>query len=265
MDDPGFFERLYFGFQAEYLVAGQLFGAGFEAFKLPADFGYDLMVTSQRHTTLGSASRIARDQDKPYVIQVKSRRVAAGNFSEGPNQRPEANIAFRIKASEYDLLVDEPSSFLVLVAYLPSIERVVLPPTLCVWLSGPQLRLLMENSYLSEERSGTTLQLRLDMVARLKPRQTRAELLARLRNNGQLTDEGVAELERTLPETLDLNWSASEYVSLLRQPWSRSEGGFYGAKNVAKALRSKYLDISQIHPVTEFPTADDCLSFPKNG
>ena len=34
-----FFERLYRGFEAEHYVAGKLFSVGYEAFKLPADFG----------------------------------------------------------------------------------------------------------------------------------------------------------------------------------------------------------------------------------
>lgn len=263
MNDPAFFERLYFGFQAENLVAGQLFGAGFEAFKLPGDFGYDLMVTSQRHASLGSTNKTARKIEKPYVVQVKSRRVLASDFSEGPNQRPEVNIAFRIRSSEYDLLIEEQNAFLVLVAYLPPAERVVLPPTLCIWLSGPQLSLMMDNSYLTAEKNGATTHFRLDIVARFKPRQTRADLLSRLCEKGQLTKEGSIELERALPETLDQNWSAREYVSLMRQQWSRSKG-FHGIKNITKALDPQHLDLAQIQPITGLPTADDCLSFPKH-
>ena len=34
-----FFDRLYKGFEAEYLVMGRIYAAGLEAFKLPGDFG----------------------------------------------------------------------------------------------------------------------------------------------------------------------------------------------------------------------------------
>jgi hypothetical protein len=40
----GFFESLYKGFEAEHYVAGKLFSVGYEAFKLPGDFGFDLIV-----------------------------------------------------------------------------------------------------------------------------------------------------------------------------------------------------------------------------
>jgi hypothetical protein len=256
MNRSAFFDRLYFGFQAEHLVAGQLFGAGFEAFKLPADFGFDLMVTSQRQKSLGSASELKINQDNPYVVQVKSRRVSPDSVSVGPNRRPQFAISFQIKSSEYDLLVEEPNSFLVLVSYLPSMSLVALPPTLCVWLCGPQLALLKEKSYLSEEKSRSTTLFRLDIVARLKPRQAREELLTQLRDKGQITVEGFAALEKALPEMLDLNWDASEYVSLLRHPWIPSEGKFEGVKNVAKTLHSKHLDLSRIHPDTIPPTFD---------
>ncbi len=53
-----FFDRLYLGFEAEYYIMGQLYSAGFEAFKLPADFGFDLMVTNQKESSLGSAQKI---------------------------------------------------------------------------------------------------------------------------------------------------------------------------------------------------------------
>jgi hypothetical protein len=35
-----FFESLYKGFEAEHYVAGKLFSVGYEAFKLPGDFGF---------------------------------------------------------------------------------------------------------------------------------------------------------------------------------------------------------------------------------
>ena len=43
-----FWDRLYKGLGAEYFITGELFMAGYEAFKLPADFGLDLIVTSQK-------------------------------------------------------------------------------------------------------------------------------------------------------------------------------------------------------------------------
>ncbi len=53
-----FFERLYRGFEAEHYVAGKLFSAGYEAFKLPADFGFDLMVTI--HSVLCNCAQLTQ-------------------------------------------------------------------------------------------------------------------------------------------------------------------------------------------------------------
>lgn len=69
---------LYQGFEAEYLVASGLFGAGLEAFKLPGDFGFDLLVSNQLQATqMASSPSKANDARSsfPYVLQVKSRRA----------------------------------------------------------------------------------------------------------------------------------------------------------------------------------------------
>ncbi|MBI5968057.1 MAG: hypothetical protein HY882_09410, partial [Deltaproteobacteria bacterium] len=48
-----FFERLYRGFEAEHYVAGKLFSVGYEAFMMPADFGFDLIVMNQKERSKG--------------------------------------------------------------------------------------------------------------------------------------------------------------------------------------------------------------------
>jgi hypothetical protein len=57
-----FFDRLYLGFEAEYYVMGQLFSAGYEGFKMPADFGFDILVTNQKEQSLNA------DSKKKYAI-----------------------------------------------------------------------------------------------------------------------------------------------------------------------------------------------------
>jgi hypothetical protein len=67
-----FFDRLYQGFEAEYMVAATMFGAGFEAFKLPGDFGFDLLVSNQLHAlpnTLAAKSDVQRPLF-PYSLPI---------------------------------------------------------------------------------------------------------------------------------------------------------------------------------------------------
>ena len=68
-----FYESLYKGFEAEYYVAGKLFSAGYEAFKLPGDFGFDLIVTNQKEQTKGPLRRKAVGSDMFIDIKKTTR------------------------------------------------------------------------------------------------------------------------------------------------------------------------------------------------
>jgi hypothetical protein len=81
-----FFERLYRGFEAEHYVAGKLFSAGYEAFMMPGDFGFDLMVTNQRERSKGPRLR-GRLLEPPFAVQVKSRRLMSSDFRPSTSGR----------------------------------------------------------------------------------------------------------------------------------------------------------------------------------
>ena len=55
-----FFDSLYKGFEAEHYVAGKLFSVGYEAFKLPGDFGFDLIVANQKEQSMRTLIRATR-------------------------------------------------------------------------------------------------------------------------------------------------------------------------------------------------------------
>jgi hypothetical protein len=77
-----FFEGLYKGFEAEYYVAGKLFSVGYEAFKLPGDFGFDLIVTNQKEQSIGPP-RKGRLLEPPFAVQVKCRSLRPLDFQRG--------------------------------------------------------------------------------------------------------------------------------------------------------------------------------------
>jgi hypothetical protein len=259
--DVGFFSRLYSGFQAEYLVAGKLFGAGLEAFKLPADFGFDLLVTNQKETSIGPAHAVQRAHSFPYAVQVKSRRVVEDMYTPGPNSRIEVVVNFRLSNSELDLMSSEDRSYLVCIAFLPAKPEVLGEPALYFWLKGSQLTALHQHSYLREIVHADTAQYDLKVGFRFLPRQTKRALLERLRSAGHVTPEGENELDAILPEELGVSWNAKEYVVLYRCAWTKPEG-YYGHRNVARLLRPPHLDLSKIGTAVEFPTEDTCPSFP---
>lgn len=264
MSDTDFFSRLYSGFEAEHFVTGKFFGAGLEAFKLPADFGFDLLVSNQKEASIGTASQIKRAFPFPYAVQVKSRRITDAHFAEGPNGRPEARINFRISASEFELLSAETRSYLVCVAFPPIKTTSIADQVLYFWLTGYQLGLLHKHSYLQKVTDNGKLQHDLKVGFRFLPTQSRQSLFERLQKEGKLTPEGAKELEGILPAELGTGWG-TEYVALYRRPWTNSKGGYNGDRTVSKQLRACHLDLSYVGTEVSFPTHDDCESFASIG
>ena len=136
--------RLYKGFEAEWLVAGKLFGCGLDAYKLLADRGIDLMVMRHHHLAgKDSTPRIAF----PYYLQVKSLRA-----NEKPvgqlGRRPETLFPFWIKIDEIALLEGRPDHFLVLTMKLPDLVIGAGERWIYAWLCGEHLPQLYKLGYL---------------------------------------------------------------------------------------------------------------------
>lgn len=261
MAGSDFFSRLYAGFEAEHFVTGKLFGAGLEAFKLPADFGFDLLVSNQREALAGRDPAVVRDNDFPYAVQVKSRAVTETHYGAGPNGRPEVSINFRVNKSEYDKLNGERRSYLVCVASLKGREKSIGDQVLYFWLKGTQLSQLRQHSYLEETSELGRIFFDLSVCFRFRPTQRRQDLLDRLVKEEKLTAAGAKDLSDTLPEEIWSSWG-SEYVALNRKPWRKAEGGYVGSRTVAKQLKHVHLDLAQIGCSHGFPTLDECESFP---
>src|SRR5262245_15012891 len=114
--DAEFFERLYQGYAAEHYVASQLFRRAFEVFRLPADFGLDLVVTNQFRIAIN----LKQDADSfPFALQVKSRWIRPQDIVTGPNERPQATFTFQLKQSEITLLSQRDNAGVAFVFYWP--------------------------------------------------------------------------------------------------------------------------------------------------
>ena len=212
-----FFDKLYLGFEAEHYVMGQLYSAGFEAFKLPADFGFDLMVTNQKELSLTS-NPPKRDVNPPYALQIKSRRIKPEKFYEGPNGRPSEDVDFLLSAKELNLMQENPNAYLVCVMFFTNEQKKLHKRTIYFWLGSSHLNTLRSRGYIqsSEKVNGQKDAFIIKVNIRLLPMQRTNTLLQSLIESGNLTKEGEKALINVLPVELPVKYNAHEYISLRR-------------------------------------------------
>lgn len=216
-----YFNRLYLGFEAEYFVVSRLFAAGFETFKLPGDFGFDLIVGNIKERTFGGSSTSPAGRF-PHFIQVKSRRLKRTAFREGPSGRPEADAKFNITPTGWNRLIQEDMASLVSVLFYQHPSHASQSMAAAFWLPAGQLDDLEQRGYFHEKQ--TTGDREFIVRIRLMPTQERDALLESLVDNGDLTQSGRERLEQQLPAALPLQWRASPYLSLLRPDRSGAPG-----------------------------------------
>jgi hypothetical protein len=210
-----FADRLYLGFRAEYHVIGEFFALGYECFKLPGDFGFDLMVTNQKEVTLGPPVS-GRTVEPPFALQVKS-ALATIVPSRTSGSRPIARCRFILRSDDFNKVTSDRSGHYVFVAVLPPPNGEVQNRSVTWWFSGQHIQGMKERGYLwptSIDGAGVH---ELRAQIRFLPTQTRDALIKPLLDKNWLTPEGRAQLERDLPVTLPTAWNASEYIALARK------------------------------------------------
>ena len=210
-----FFERLYKGFEAEHYVAGKLFSVGYEAFKLPADFGFDLMVTNQKEKSMGPHQK-GRLHEPPFAVQVKSRGLRASDFKTAASGRDEGRVSVSIKKEELDLLISKKRNFLVVVLFVDGDERRFEDRAIHFWFGSGHIKALLEQGYFLLNDADRRVR-NLMCSLRMLPMLSVGDLLDGLVSQNQLTEEGRGILASELPERVPRNWNASEYVAIARQ------------------------------------------------
>jgi hypothetical protein len=279
-----FFENLYKGFEAENFIAGKLFGCGLEALKLPGDFGFDLLVTNRKQLVFGNTD-IKRVAIFPYALQVKSRKIDPLRRKLNSSNRWEQRVNFRINVDEYDLLVSQPSSFLVCVAFGEYGSTSTQANQF--WLSGRQLRVLKEGLYFKEGIEKGKEFLELQAVFREKAVVKKKEVLERIEQiichmESDEIEEGEKEillkakksvietLINFLPQEFDRNDNTKPYVALERpthtsdftKEWRKqyyAEVGSNGENGKVCQLYSEQLDVSKIGMEEAFPVNDKTM------
>lgn len=122
-DAPTPIHFLYAGAAGEHYVMSECFRHGREAFKLPIDRGFDLVVTRayahlKQSEHAGGAMDAGVVDDQPVYLQVKSLRIDPR--PAGGSTRPESRGYFRIKNSDLDLLCATRNSALACVLLMES-------------------------------------------------------------------------------------------------------------------------------------------------
>jgi hypothetical protein len=210
-----FFESLYKGFEAEHYIAGKLFSVGYEAFKLPGDFGFDLMVTNQKEQSMGPRQK-GRLLEPPFAVQVKCRSLRSSDFQTAASGRDEARVSVSMKKEDLDLLVAAKNNFLVIVLFVQGDARRFEDRTVHFWLGSDHLNALLERGYfLPDEKDQRMRNLRCSL--RMFPMLMVESLLNTLVSQNQLTEEGKRVLASELPDRVPRNWNASEYVALAQR------------------------------------------------
>ncbi len=242
-----FFERLYRGFEAEHYVAGKLFSAGYEAFKLPADFGFDLMVTHQREQSVGPRLE-GRLVEPPFAVQVKSRAIKSTDFRMAASRRDEAQVSISIKKESLDLLCTE-RSVLVVVLFVEGDARRFEDRAICFWFRSDHIKALLQRGYFRSDETDRRVR---NLMCRLRmlPMLSLEEFLDTLVSQNYLTREGKRILVSELPERVPRNWDASEYVAVARAArdgtdslvWRRVPNELFDLRNMGFDVGLGYLD-----------------------
>lgn len=148
---------LYIGAAGEHYIMSECFRHRMEAFKLPIDKGFDLVVTNAyRHLDAGS-NKVVDADERPVYLQVKS--LQADPQAPQPGQRPEWRSGFRIKRSDLDLLLRTPNSALACVLFLEEDGSAYIQgrTSFAWWHSSAQLRDLAESGHFVEEEGSECL------------------------------------------------------------------------------------------------------------
>jgi hypothetical protein len=216
-----FFESLYKGFEAEHYVAGKLFSVGYEAFKLPGDFGFDLIVTNQKEQSMGPCQE-GRLLEPPFAVQVKCRSIRSSDFQTTASGRDEARVSIKIKKEHLDLLIGAKHNFLVIVLFVQGDASRFEDRTVHFWLGSDHINSLLERGYFLPHKADRRAR-NLLCSLRMLPMLSVGDILDSLISQNHLTQEGKSILASELPERVPRNWNASEYVALARRARNTSD------------------------------------------
>lgn len=187
-----FYDNLYFGLGYEYHAAGHLWRLGWEAYKIDADFGFDLLVYNQ-----GRRTHKAEKDKKPYLFQVKAARIQEWetSYSRKTGSRNIQRVRFYLNKEHLRWLVEEPNAYGIFYFVYTDDEKEEIVHYF--WLSNEHLKFLYDRS----DSDVTWFQ-------SVSENRNRVYLEARIRTEASL-DEDVQKCLTDLKEEVQKNKSKS--------------------------------------------------------
>jgi|GEM_PF-4339236 len=155
---------LYLGAAGEHHVMSECFRHQREAFKLPVDRGFDLVVTdAYRHLSqveIGASRTGSPAPDgAPLYLQVKSRQAELLP-SEDEEERPHWVGHFPIKESDLHLICDTPNAFLVCVLFIDVSDQLSQARTAYAWwMSSAKVRQLRDTGHFIKVNGSAAVEL----------------------------------------------------------------------------------------------------------
>lgn len=156
-------ELLYLGAAGEHHVMSECFRHHREAFKLPIDRGFDLVVTdAYRHLSRAempsSTTHPPMPEGAPLYLQVKSRQ-AKPSAGDG-DARPRWEGCFPIKSSDIRLICDTPNAFLVCVLFVDASDQLSKARTAYAWwMPSKKVKQLHDTGHFIKTETPDALQL----------------------------------------------------------------------------------------------------------
>lgn len=218
--DVDFYERLYSGLGVEYFVIAQLFAMGYEAFKMPADFGFDIMVYNQRERSFQDCPGQSPQVDqKSKALQIKSRLIFPNEYQTTNTDAGLRKVVvkdFELKKSELEKLLKEENAFLICCFREKNNSGFTVVGYF--WLSNTHLKQLKESGYIRycEDRTDKVyIRARFRTQAFLDERYRSLLLKVEDSNLDEDTKESLKWLiERT---TNAINMNSNIYIQLARE------------------------------------------------
>ena len=145
---------LYIGAAGEHYIMAECFRNQLEAFKLPIDKGFDLVVTTACRHFEGADALHADRPELPVYLQVKSLRIRLEAASL--DDRPEGRGWFQLKHSDLELLARAPNSALACVLFIDEDQSHHLrgQRAFAWWHSSAELDDLERRGFLGRDPSG---------------------------------------------------------------------------------------------------------------
>lgn len=209
-NDAVFFEKLYLGLGIEYYTIANLFLLGYEAYKMPADFGFDVIASNQMAR---SFKNVCDKETK--LLQIKSRTICAEDYivvNTPSGNRMCVDKEFYIQRSAFEKISKEPTAYIVFYFVEKQSDQFTIP---CYfWLSSHHLKFFREQGFI-REKDDRNYYLKIQL-------RTNAKLNEQVQK--VITEEGICdELKKIIKKSDITNLNSQPYVSLYRVAKNCSE------------------------------------------